>query len=88
MKSIAIESVDFFKNLIKNIEDVIKIAYSIDRNLVTIWTFSKKSNRRILYKIYNIEQTIIDKYPSLEFDFKVALSTDESIPPNLTIEVI
>jgi hypothetical protein len=85
-KSKALESIEYFKESVKKNRNVVKIAYFSTGQIVTIWTFLKNFSRRSLYAVYNVEQKLIDKYPSLTFDFTSLISTAEPIPSHFTIE--
>ena len=80
------EAIYVFRDLIKSIKGVLKIAYSSAGRIVTIWTFLRDFNRESLYEVYEIEKKLIEKYPSITFDFTTLVSTAEPIPSNFIIE--
>ena len=80
------EAIYVFRDLVKSIKGVLKIAYSSAGRIVTIWTFLRDFNRESLYEVYEIEKKLIEKYPSISFDFTALVSTAEPIPSDFIIE--
>ena len=82
------QAITFFKNAIKKIKGISKIAYCSSGEEVAIWTFLKKANRNSLYKISAVERQTIQTHQSLSFDFLTFFSEDISIPPDFKQEKI
>lgn len=79
-------AINSFKSHLRKIKGVVKIAYTFSGNTIAIWTLLKELDRKSLYRVYDIEQKILEEYPSLFFDFNALISTAEPIPSNFTQE--
>ena len=86
MKFKTSEAIYIFRDFIKEIKSVFRIAYSSTGRIVTIWTFLKDYNRKSLYKVYDVEKNVIERYPSITFDFTTLVSTAEPIPSGFIVE--
>lgn len=62
---------------ISQIFNVKKIAYKTEGNVITIQTYIKEPNEEILFKIYALEQKIIEKFPELILDFNVIFENEK-----------
>jgi len=80
------DAINSFREAIKKIKGVVRIAYSFSDESVIIWTFLKKFNRKSLYQIYEIEKNVTEKYRSITFDFSTFFSPTRSIPSDFKQE--
>lgn len=69
----------FFKEISK-ISGVKKIAYKPKGQIITVWTFINEPKKDILFKIYNIEQRMIERFKDITFDFTVIFNSKETCP--------
>lgn len=69
----------FYKG-ISTIAGVKKIAYKPKGQIITIWTFIDDPQKNILFKIYSVEQQVIERFKDITFDFTVIFNSKESFP--------
>lgn len=69
----------FFSKTSK-ISGIKKIAYKHKGQIVTIWTYIDKPEKDILFRIYSIEQQMIENFQNITFDFTVIFNSKELSP--------
>jgi hypothetical protein len=77
-----------FKEEIRAIPEVSKIAYLPKGTLLTFWTFTDTDDKRVLRQIYKVEQKIRDAFPDFIFDFTVIFDSKEEAPVNFFTDFI
>jgi len=71
----------FFSEVSK-IPKVKKIAYRHKGPVVTIWTYIDEPKKETLFKIYSIEQQMIEYFHDITLDFTVIFNSKEAAPTN------
>ncbi|MGO9613408.1 MAG: hypothetical protein ACLPX5_10285 [Dissulfurispiraceae bacterium] len=77
-----------FKEEIRPISKVKKIAYFPKGTLLTFWTFADTDDEKVLRQIYKAEQKTRDMFSDFLFDFTVIFNCKEEAPVNFITDYL
>lgn len=75
-----------FSEGIAEIKQVQAVTYNVESDVIRIWTFINARNKGIQRAIYQKELSLMERFPSLIFDFNVVSDADFAgplVPQNL-----
>ena len=83
-----LEAISCIRTGIGQLPHVKKIAYYPKGQLITLWTFVDNHDKEVLRSIYKAEQSIMDTFSDLRFDFTVIFDPRVDAPSNFLTEFI